>query len=144
MSEFSGQNFEYKIEMVSNVERFINQVETMKDTINHLIDTEKGKIVDQKLKLQENFKTFQEHKREQLEKLNKAKEDIVAENLSLGMNNNNEEESKLSSDIIELDVGGTHMIATARTTLTKFPSSDLGSMFSGKHKLNMHNGRVFL
>lgn len=43
-----------------------------------------------------------------------------------------------------LDIGGTHQIATARTTLTKFPSSTLGYMFSGKHDLKTHKGRIFI
>ena len=43
-----------------------------------------------------------------------------------------------------LDIGGTHMIATARTTLTKFASSTLGYMFNGMHDLKQHKGRVFI
>jgi len=51
---------------------------------------------------------------------------------------------KIPSEIIELDIGGTHKIATARATLTKFPSSALGCMFSGKHKLNKYKSRIFI
>lgn len=83
-------------------------------------------------------------KKEDIEKLEQAKLEVHNENLSLGSGNIDEEEMKIPTEIIELDIGGTHKLATARTTLTKFPSSALGCMFSGKHKLNKHNGRIFI
>jgi hypothetical protein len=52
--------------------------------------------------------------------------------------------SDSQNDIIELNVGGTRMIATTRSTLTKFPSSTLGWMFSGKHELKNHEERIFI
>lgn len=48
------------------------------------------------------------------------------------------------SNIIDLDIGGTHKITTTKMTLCSAPDSTLAAMFSGRHKLNMHNGRVFI
>lgn len=50
----------------------------------------------------------------------------------------------LPENIIDLDIGGTHKITTTKTTLCTAPDSTLAAMFSGRHKLNMHNGRVFI
>lgn len=47
-------------------------------------------------------------------------------------------------DIIDLDIGGTHKITTTRSTLCAAKDSSLAAMFSGRHKLSIHNGRVFL
>lgn len=48
-----------------------------------------------------------------------------------------------SDDIVELDVGGTH-ITTSKKTLTKHEGSVLEAMFSGRHSLTKHNGRIFI
>jgi len=48
------------------------------------------------------------------------------------------------SNIVDLNIGGTHMISTSKSTLTKFSNSALAAMFSGRHKLSHHNGRVFI
>ena len=49
------------------------------------------------------------------------------------------------AEIIDLNIGGTHMISTSRNTLTQnAKESSLAAMFSGRHTLNMHNGRVFI
>jgi hypothetical protein len=47
-------------------------------------------------------------------------------------------------DIIDLDIGGTHKMTTLRSTLCSAPDSSLAMMFSGRHKLNTHKGRVFI
>ena len=49
-----------------------------------------------------------------------------------------------SSDIIDLNIGGTFTTSTSKQTLTKYPQSALAKMFSGKYKLQTHNGRVFI
>jgi len=36
------------------------------------------------------------------------------------------------------------MLTTTRNTLTQVKDSSLAAMFSGRHKLSMHNGRVFI
>lgn len=48
------------------------------------------------------------------------------------------------SGIIDLEIGGTHKIATNRTTLTKYHSSLLAMMFSGLQPLTLHHGKVFI
>jgi len=94
--------------------------------------------------LQDDYQKFLSYKKDELEKLDEAKEELHNRNIQLGTGIIDNEETKIPSDIIELDIGGTHKLATARATLTKFPSSALGCMFSGKHKLNKHNGRIFI
>ena len=47
-------------------------------------------------------------------------------------------------NIIDLDIGGTHKITTTISTLCTAKDSTLATMFSGRHKLSMHNGRVFI
>lgn len=46
--------------------------------------------------------------------------------------------------IIDLDIGGTHKITTTKTTLCASPNSTLAAMFSGRHQIPTHNGRVFI
>jgi len=50
----------------------------------------------------------------------------------------------VEEDIIELDVGGTHQITTSKNTLLKFEGSTLAAMFSGRHNLPKHKGRIFI
>ena len=47
-------------------------------------------------------------------------------------------------DIVDLNIGGTHMITTSRATLCSVKDSSLAAMFSGRHKLSMHKDRVFI
>lgn len=49
-----------------------------------------------------------------------------------------------TENIIDLDIGGTHKITTTRSTLCAAPESTLAAMFSGRHQLATHNGRVFI
>lgn len=50
----------------------------------------------------------------------------------------------VEEDIIELDVGGTHKITTTKKTLMQFPGSTLEAMFSGRHSLTKHKGRIYI
>jgi hypothetical protein len=45
-----------RIDHVSNVERFIVQIDSIKDNMTQLFDVEKGKLVEDKLKLEEDYK----------------------------------------------------------------------------------------
>mmetsp|Transcript_16308 Transcript_16308/g.16027 ORF Transcript_16308/g.16027 Transcript_16308/m.16027 type:complete len:180 (+) Transcript_16308:300-839(+) len=119
-------------------------MDVLKDTLINLFTTETEKVKREKIKLQDEYNKFMYYKSEEDGKLKKAKEEVLKENLTLGTGNVEEEEMKIPSEIIELDIGGTQKIATARATLTKFPSSALGCMFSGKHKLKKHHGRIFI
>ena len=47
-------------------------------------------------------------------------------------------------DIVDLNIGGTHHITTSRSTLCSVKDSSLAAMFSGRHKLTIHNGRIFI
>ena len=47
-------------------------------------------------------------------------------------------------EIVDLNVGGTHLLTTSKRTLVSVKDSALAAMFSGRHKLSMHNGRVFI
>lgn len=49
-----------------------------------------------------------------------------------------------SADIIELNIGGTHVVTTSRSTLTKYHTSLLASMFSSYNKLPTYKGKVFI
>lgn len=49
-----------------------------------------------------------------------------------------------TSDIIELNIGGTHPLTTSRSTLTKYHASLLASMFTSCNKLSMLKGKVFI
>lgn len=48
------------------------------------------------------------------------------------------------SDMIKLNVGGTHMLASSRRVLCQVKGSSLEKMFSGMHKLQMIDDHVFL
>ena len=48
------------------------------------------------------------------------------------------------SDIIDLNIGGTHLITTSKSTLMQVKDSSLAAMFSGRHRLSMHKDRVFI
>jgi hypothetical protein len=49
-----------------------------------------------------------------------------------------------SSDIIELNVGGTHNVTTSRSTLTKYHTSLLATMFSNFNKLSTLKDKIFI
>lgn len=83
-----------------------------------------------------------EWKKEQLmeeEKISKGKQDLNEIENSFILIEEKMMSAENSKDVLELNIGGTELIATHRSTLTKFPSSTLGWMFSGKHDLKSHN-----
>ena len=45
---------------------------------------------------------------------------------------------------MELNVGGTHDITTAKRTLMKFEGTALEAMFSGRHELTKFKGKIFI
>jgi hypothetical protein len=51
---------------------------------------------------------------------------------------------KLDSEVIALNVGGTHHLMTERDVLRLCPGSDLEKMFNGMHELKKINEEVFL
>ena len=48
------------------------------------------------------------------------------------------------SDIIDIDVGGTHFPSTTRSTLIKYKNSALAQLFSGNYVLTQKGGKVFI
>ena len=52
--------------------------------------------------------------------------------------------TKLDSEVIALNVGGTHHLMTERDVLTSVPGSLLYKMFSGMHECKKINDEVFL
>ena len=88
-----------------------------------------------KIKFKDKLRRFYDKKKIDMANLQKAKEEIHHVKFSTESAEIDSEEMKIQNDIIELDISGTHKIATSRSTLTKFPSSALGFMFNGKHKL---------
>lgn len=52
---------------------------------------------------------------------------------------------RIDGDIIELDIGGKH-ITSSRSTLMRFANegSVLAAMLSGRHKVAMNKGRIFI
>ena len=52
--------------------------------------------------------------------------------------------SDKASEIIELNIGGTHRVATSRSTLTKYCNSLLASLFRSDIKLTKYKGSYFI
>ena len=52
--------------------------------------------------------------------------------------------SKPESEVVKLNVGGTHHLQTTTDILMKDPKSALAKLFSGKHKKKEVDGEVFL
>lgn len=48
-----------------------------------------------------------------------------------------------SEHLVEINVGGTHTLTTSIATLTSQEDSALAAMFSGRHSIQYHNGKVF-
>ena len=76
------------------------------------------------------------YKRKELEKLDKEKNELK---YLFKLNNDVSE-----SDILELNIGGTHEIATTRATLTKYKNSALAVFFSGMHPMPMIGDKIFI
>ena len=49
-----------------------------------------------------------------------------------------------TEDVVDLNIGGTHLISTTKNTLTSVKDSSLAAMFSGRHRITTHNGRFFI
>ena len=79
---------------------------------------------------------YNKYKKKELEKLDKEKNEL--KNLFKFYNGADE------SDILELNIGGTHQIMTTRGTLTKYKNSALAVFFSGLHPLPMLGDKIFI
>ena len=113
-------------------------IEDLLESILFLISNEKSKIQNDKtnlINLRQRLKEESELRliNHQKEIDNWKKNVLIAQNMQCNDN-----------DILELNIGGMKYITTTRKTLTKYPSSALAAMFSGRHKLPYHNGKLFI
>ena len=97
-----------------------NQLKRDREVMN----AEKSKFAQERKHQYEELKADQQRWQENKEKVDKMYQD--------------------SSDIIDLNIGGTHLITTSRSTLCSVTDSSLAAMFSGRHRLTMHKDRVFI
>lgn len=70
--------------------------------------------------------------------LEKREKQFIAEKTKV------KEANATRQDILELDVGGTETIKVSRSVLTRVKGSALEAMFSGRHTLQMTDGRIFI
>ena len=47
-------------------------------------------------------------------------------------------------DVFKVNIGGTHKVISTKATLCKVENSALAAMFSGRHKVKTHKGRIFI
>lgn len=103
-----------------------------------LIKQEKVTLKEERSKLIKDRHDFQNEKDQQLDSLTVEKQT---------WNDNKQKVDRMyepEGNIVDLDIGGTHKITTTISTLCTAKDSTLAAMFSGRHKLSMHNGRVFI
>lgn len=115
---------------------FEDQVDDILNDISTLTDKENAKLEENELVLMQQRLTFEDYLGTVKEEIRKEKK-AIEKNFSLC-------QKILNPEVIELDIGGTHYIATTRTTLCKIPDSALAAMFSGNHPLKTHKGKVFI
>eukprot|EP01022_Parablepharisma_sp_SALTPOND_P008440 TRINITY_DN136022_c0_g1_i1.p1 TRINITY_DN136022_c0_g1~~TRINITY_DN136022_c0_g1_i1.p1 ORF type:complete len:554 (-),score=28.75 TRINITY_DN136022_c0_g1_i1:158-1819(-) len=115
---------------------FEEQIEEVLDEVVYLLGNERTNYKEMKITLSEQQKSFAEYYRTEHEKLMREKE-IWALNLKRA-------KDLYSDEIFQINIGGTHKITASKKTLCKFPESMLGAMFSGRHKLRTHKGKVFI
>ena len=120
---FFNGNFETKITQAHN------------DILN-LINEERKKMKDSQDTIEKLREKYINYKRKELEKLDKEKNELK---YLFKLNNDVSE-----SDILELNIGGTHEIATTRATLTKYKNSALAVFFSGMHPMPMIGDKIFI
>lgn len=115
---------------------FNETITNLQDKINEMINMEKENIKSEFNNIVYSKAKFEELKETEKEKYNLEKEKCFNNFFELIENN--------KTDILELNIGGEMEITTTRGTLTKFPLSNLGVMFSGKYKLPMLEDKIFV
>ena len=101
-----------------------------------LLNNERKKIKDSKENVDKMRSDYNKYKKKELEKLDKEKNEL--KHLFKLFNGADE------SDILELNIGGTHQITTTRGTLIKYKNSALAVFFSGLHPLPMIGDKIFI
>ena len=119
-----------------NSSNFENNIDDIYNNISSMINNEKAKLQKERENIAKTKKEFNEYKAQEITKLEKEKV-LLKESLKLGQN-------EKESDIIDLNIGGTHEITTTRSTLAKYKNSALGLLFSGQLNLSKRQGKVFI
>ena len=120
---FFNSNFEGKLAQAHN-------------GILTLLSNERKKIKESQESVEKMRADYNKYKKKELEKLDKEKNELK----HLYKLYNGAEES----DILELNIGGTHQITTTRGTLIKYKNSALAVLFSGLHPLPMNGDKIFI
>lgn len=120
---FFNSNFEGKLTQAHN-------------SILTLLSNERKKIKESQESVEKMRKDYNKYKKKELEKLDKEKNELK---YLYKLYNGAEE-----SDILELNIGGTHQITTTRGTLIKYKNSALAVLFSGLHPLPMIGDKIFI
>eukprot|EP01022_Parablepharisma_sp_SALTPOND_P004910 TRINITY_DN121260_c0_g1_i1.p2 TRINITY_DN121260_c0_g1~~TRINITY_DN121260_c0_g1_i1.p2 ORF type:complete len:520 (+),score=32.50 TRINITY_DN121260_c0_g1_i1:1891-3450(+) len=117
---------------------FEEQVEEILDDIVYLSNKERDRLKECKTILKEQSLSFEEfviNEQERVKVDKKLWEDNLRKAVQL---------FTPAKEIVELNIGGTHKLVSTKATLCKAQGSALAAMFSGKHKLKTHKGRVFI
>ena len=120
---FFNSNFDAKLTQAHN-------------NIITLLNNERKKISDSQEFVEKLRQDYIKYKKIELEKLNKEKNELK---YLYKLYNNAKE-----TDILELNIGGTHEITTTRGTLIKYKNSALAVFFSGLYPLPMLGDKVFI
>ncbi len=117
---------------------FEERAEEILDDVVYLSNKESANLRDTKSVLTEQRQSFEEYRTKEQQRISSEKE--------LWEANMRKAQSLFcpETDLFELDVGGTHKIVSTRATFCKSESSALAAMFSGRHKLRSHKGKVFI
>lgn len=115
---------------------FEDQFEEVFTDIDLMLSKEVERQLEAKLILSHQKKSFDEYLKVEKDKISRRKKAIEKNEKRL--------KQVSSGEIIEMNIGGTHMIATTKDTLCKDNNSTLAAMFNGKHKLKTLEGRVFI
>ena len=117
---------------------FEEQIEEILDEMMFLMSNRRASCKDMKDTLNEQKKSFAEYYNGEREKLLHEKE-----RWSVNIKKANALYEGTDS-IFSINIGGTHKITVSKRTLCKVPESMLTAMFSGRHKLRKHKGKVFI
>lgn len=115
---------------------FNNNLDLIETKITNLLKTEKESIkleFDNMISIKN---SFNELKEKELKKYSEEKLKWLNTFIS-------NKEVK-GNEVINLNVGGTHMISTTRNTLIKYPLSAISVLFSGNYKLHKIDGKIFI
>ena len=120
---FFNSNFEGKLAQAHN-------------SILTLLSNERKKIKESQESVEKMRNDYNKYKKKELEKLDKEKKELK---YLYKLYNGAEE-----SDILELNIGGTHQITTTRGTLIKHKNSASAAPPSGSHPLPMIGDKIFI